>query len=62
MEGEMEKSEILNKMERGGYCIFEGYRFLNIFLTRFLPNKKKKELLEDPSFLSSEEEYEDEGV
>jgi hypothetical protein len=49
----MEKNEVSNKVDRGVYCIFEGYRFLNLYLQKFIPNAKNTEMLDDPSFLSS---------
>jgi hypothetical protein len=58
----MEKNEVSNKVDRGVYCIFEGYRFLNLYLQKFIPNAKNTEMLDDPSFLSSEEEYEEEKI
>ena len=41
-------------------CVFESYRFLNIYLKKFDMNNKYNDMLTDPSYLTSEEEYEKE--
>ena len=63
LEAEMEKNEVSVKMDRGVYCVFEGYRFINLFLNKYLPDPdRNSEMLDDPSFLSSEDEYEKEKI
>ncbi len=57
MDNELENEDkILKLSERASRCVFELYRFLNIYIYKLLPNIKNDEVLLEASFLSSEDE------
>lgn len=43
-------------MDKAVKCVFESYRFINIYLTKVEKNEKNTDVLTDASFLSSDED------
>jgi hypothetical protein len=57
MDSELENDDkILKLSERASRCVFELYRFLNIYIYKVLPNTINNNVLLEASFLSSDEE------
>ena len=59
MDVESDEGKIKKYIERSTYCIFELYRFLNLYLNK---SSNKDKILIDASYLTSEEEYEKEKI
>lgn len=56
MEIDFEKRELIQFMDKAVKCVFESYRFINIYLTKVEKNEKNDDVLTDASILSSDDD------